>query len=625
MSVLSDGFDADISGSFSDGAQTVGPNETAVRESNTVPITIRITRPTPKTGRRRTNNQCSSPPTLIHFGDHYPEGGWGWVVCAAAFIVHLLCQGLQLSYSTLSLELHQRSLKNQNEPSSTAWLGSLSQCVMYLLSPAIIAICRRKSPRFLAVVGGLITSLGCLFFSFSTQFEQHMISYGIVVALGSSLALNTANIMVGRYFNTRREMAEMFVVSGSGLGMCILPALAAEVFWVLDSWMRCLQTFAGAMFITFIAGCFYRSASLYHPRRKVILHIKEQKRQKQKDKTIKPPYLDFRALKMRSVQVIIGSASMSSFGIFIPFWFVVSLKIKEDGFSQDKLYIFPILMGIAYSVGTISVGLIVLQRSRSCILSRQCLCQIAGIGCAMLAILFPFVHDFVGNALCLSSYSLLAGGYFYTLKMLTYELTMSKVMERAWGYVLFSQSFAVLVGSPIAVYLNERLELSYAGSIFAGLTQLAGSLFLYILHWTKQHISNMRVLDEVHNEAHNIDVTVAVVPEFFGLNPNEFDQILVDDMGNVAPATPSTLSRLRHHESKPRHVQLKHKALNKLVQELNGHVGDLSANSPPDSASEAVPLQRTLTPSRLSPRPGDNQHFHYQIPPRSPHLATSHL
>lgn len=34
---------------------------------------------------------------------YYPEGGWGWIVCGAGFLAHLLTSGLQLAFGLLYL------------------------------------------------------------------------------------------------------------------------------------------------------------------------------------------------------------------------------------------------------------------------------------------------------------------------------------------------------------------------------------------------------------------------------------------------------------------------------------------------------------------------------------------
>jgi uncharacterized membrane protein len=55
----------------------------------------------------------------------------------------------------------------------------VSLSVSQLVSPLVIAVCRRKSTRLTSVIGGLIAALGCLFTSFATEFHQVPIVLGI--------------------------------------------------------------------------------------------------------------------------------------------------------------------------------------------------------------------------------------------------------------------------------------------------------------------------------------------------------------------------------------------------------------------------------------------------------------
>jgi multidrug transporter EmrE-like cation transporter len=94
--------------------------------------------------------------------------------------------------------------------------------VTLLVSPVVAAICRRKSIRLIATLGGLVTALGCLFTSFATQFHQLFVSYGVIVAIGVSMIRDTAVILIGQYFK-RREFVEIFVIGTSGLGIALMP------------------------------------------------------------------------------------------------------------------------------------------------------------------------------------------------------------------------------------------------------------------------------------------------------------------------------------------------------------------------------------------------------------------
>lgn len=73
-----------------------------------------------------------------------------------------------------------------------------------------------------------------------------------------------------------------------------------------------LQAVTGVVFLTFILGTFYRSASLYHPQRRAILHLKNQRR-KIKDKNKQddsPPFFDLLTLKSKTVRILLLSTGI---------------------------------------------------------------------------------------------------------------------------------------------------------------------------------------------------------------------------------------------------------------------------------------------------------------------------
>jgi len=99
-------------------------------------------------------------------------------------------------------------------------------------------------------------------------------------------------------------------------------------------WRLGLQVIAGLIVLSFILAIFYRSATLYHPQRRAILHLKSQKRKiKMKEKDKKkfqeetPSFMDFSTLKSKTVQILLCSISLGSFGLYSPFFYFVSIKI----------------------------------------------------------------------------------------------------------------------------------------------------------------------------------------------------------------------------------------------------------------------------------------------------------
>lgn len=58
------------------------------------------------------------------------------------------------------------------------WLGAASWSTSLFSASIVVALCRRKSTRLTAVLGGLVLALGILFTSFATQLHQIAFSYG---------------------------------------------------------------------------------------------------------------------------------------------------------------------------------------------------------------------------------------------------------------------------------------------------------------------------------------------------------------------------------------------------------------------------------------------------------------
>ncbi|KAG8225690.1 hypothetical protein J437_LFUL001722, partial [Ladona fulva] len=231
---------------------------------------------------------------------YYPEGGWGWIVCGCGFLVHLLTTGLQFSYGVLYLEVVKRF--GEGSAMDAAWIGVLCFSVSFISAPLVVALCRRKSTRLAAVFGGLVMSLACLFTSFAQQVHQIFLSYGVFLGVGTCLVRETSGLMLGHYFKRRREFVEIVVQAGGGIGVTLFSVFYKEVLGSIG-WRLGLQAVTGILFVSFFIGIFYRSASLYHPQRRAILHLKNQKKKVKEKKghvsIEKPPFFDFSPLKIR--------------------------------------------------------------------------------------------------------------------------------------------------------------------------------------------------------------------------------------------------------------------------------------------------------------------------------------
>lgn len=144
--------------------------------------------------------------------------------------------------------------------------------------------------------------------------------------------------------------------------------------------MQCVTLIA---FSTFFLGLFYRSAALYHPQRRAILHLKTQKRKvKEKNRhNNRSPFFDVKTLRSQTVRIIMLSSAFSAFGIYIP---IVHLAqtVKNDKLIDAELPL-QANMGFAWIFGAIVFGVLVIRNNAECRIARQYLCQVSLFMCAI--------------------------------------------------------------------------------------------------------------------------------------------------------------------------------------------------------------------------------------------------
>ena len=244
-----------------------------------------------------------------------------------------------------------------------------------------------------------------------------------MMGIGVGMTRDPATLMIGQYFKRRREFVEVILVSGSGLGLAAMSALMHASISAVG-FRHGLQAVTALIASTFVLGAFYRSASLYHPQRRAILHLKSQKRKiKSKDKEKnraqddRPPYFDFSTLKSRTVQILLLAVSVASFGLFSPLLYLVR-HARLEGLEAQAALTLQVYLGCGWCLGCITFGLIVVNRSRECRVSRQYLCQasliMAGVSVLGLA---SAAEGYNGYVVFVWAYGASLGAFHYALKV----------------------------------------------------------------------------------------------------------------------------------------------------------------------------------------------------------------
>ncbi|XP_038941394.1 monocarboxylate transporter 11 isoform X3 [Rattus norvegicus] len=152
-----------------------------------------------------------------------PDGGWGWVVAAAAFAVNGLSYGLLRS---LGLALPDLAEHFERSAQDTAWVSALALAVQQAASPVGSALSTRWGARPVVMVGGVLTSLGLVFSAFARSLLHLYLGLGLLAGSGWALVFAPALGTLSRYFSRRRVLAVGLALTGNGASSLLLaPAL----------------------------------------------------------------------------------------------------------------------------------------------------------------------------------------------------------------------------------------------------------------------------------------------------------------------------------------------------------------------------------------------------------------
>ena len=152
----------------------------------------------------------------------------------------------------------------------------------------------------------------------------------------------------------------------------------------------------------------------------------------------------------------VGLNSLSkSFKILqcVSFIFVFNAQAQqasEEGIKGKQLLLLHTYLGIAWTLGCIIFGCVVVNNSTECRISKQYLCQAALFMSGLSILAFTAVKGYNGYVVFVWIFGICSGGYHYALKMYIYEKVRARNFARAWGFAQFSMSLPNMFGVPIS-------------------------------------------------------------------------------------------------------------------------------------------------------------------------------
>ncbi|GAU93371.1 hypothetical protein RvY_05324 [Ramazzottius varieornatus] len=184
-----------------------------------------------------------------------PDGGYGWIVLIASFVINVVVDGIIFSFGMLSQEL---MTKYESTDGAVAWVGSMQAGFYLLAGPIVSALCNKYGARKITVIGSFIAALGIAASSFSVNLAMMMVMYGLVSGIGFGFVYLPAIVIVGEYFDKKRALATGIAVSGSGVGGFFFSKVIIPLLLEAYGLQGCLLVLAGISFNCAVFGALFR-------------------------------------------------------------------------------------------------------------------------------------------------------------------------------------------------------------------------------------------------------------------------------------------------------------------------------------------------------------------------------
>lgn len=183
-----------------------------------------------------------------------PDGGWGWVVAAAFFLVEAFTYGVIKSFGIFLQNLMEEFGETN---SRVSWIVSICVFVMTFNGPLSSVMTNRFGFQFVVMLGGLLISTGTIATSFTSSVNQMYFTYGIVAGIGYSLTFLPTVTILSQYFSSRRSLVTAAASTGESLSIFALaPAFSALRDRV--GWRHTMAVMGGLQSIIIICGALLR-------------------------------------------------------------------------------------------------------------------------------------------------------------------------------------------------------------------------------------------------------------------------------------------------------------------------------------------------------------------------------
>lgn len=393
----------------------------------------------------------------------FPNGGWvAWLNVLGSILVCFTTLGAIQAFGVFQ-DFYTRDFLKELSPSQISWIGSMQLFLMFSLGPVSGKLFDEGYFKPLLLSSSLLY-LFCHFMLSITQphhFYQIFLSQGLGLGTAIGLMFLPSVSIIAHYFSVRRSFIMGIAIAGSSLGGILIPILLNHLFNDSKVGFAWGVRYLGFIFVGLLLIANLTMKPRFSGRRP---SPKEDSLRLLKKLFTDPPYM-----------LTVAGFTLVYWGLFFPF-FYLQLFAVIHGIEANLAFYSITILNASSLVGRIIPNFIADFYGPMNIVGPTGICcgflmfAMFAAGTVKGLVTFAILYGFVSGAILALT---LAG-------VTSFADDVSEVGIRC-GFVMFFESFALLIGNPLMGALLDAPRYAWHRPIIlSGVLVLVGSVLLVI-------------------------------------------------------------------------------------------------------------------------------------------------
>lgn len=421
-----------------------------------------------------------------------------WLVVLAGFVMYFCSSGISSVFGLLYIELERET---GSEILTLSWIGSLFIGFSLDSAPFVGIIARYWSYWSLAVVGGLLSSIGYFLGFISTSLPVLYLGLGVLSGLGFGISTFATVVVIGHTFTRRRPLALGVCTAGVGAGMIVFPPVYTLLLEMYG--LRGLFLITAGLFLNnAVLGIFLRSS---------------QRDVQQPTQTVMEGIINPKLVKSGKFAIFLLFNFLYIFAFSVPFTYI-PLRATELGISLPLTALLVSISGVTSMTGRVLIGMIAgnLPRARPWLL----LLFISLSGIVMNVV--PFAQSYVTLAFLGAVFMLFTGAANSLVPVLVVDMFGTDLLACSLGLIYFIYGIGSMLGVPVVALVCEAAGDNQWAFHVAGFCLYVSSALVVVCNRMKtpegffQTNDNVKKIPDVESNMEAIDISVIDLPEPVG-------------------------------------------------------------------------------------------------------------